>query len=309
MPTFSDFTFPSSTGKNTIHARVCKPDGQPRGIVQIAHGIAEYIDRYDPFMSFLADHGFIAVGNDHLGHGKSIARPEEQGIFAEEDGWNYVLKDMDQLHDRMHAEYPDLPYIFFGHSMGSFLTRNYIILHPEKPDLAIICGTGQQAAPIVWAGYTMANALVKSKGPHGDGTQLNNIAFGSYTKGYDDVRTPFDWLNRDPEQVDKYINDPLCGFVAKVSLFRDMMGGIRFISRQENINKMNKEMPVLFIAGGADPVGENGKGVEKAYKAFCKAGLKDVTMKIYPGARHEILNEINREEVMNDVLAWIEKRL
>ena len=309
MPTFRDFTFPSSTGKNTIHARLCMPDGQPRGIVQIAHGIAEYIDRYDPFMQFLAEHGFIAVGNDHLGHGKSIAKPEEQGIFAEEDGWSYVLQDMDRLHDKMHADYPDLPYIFFGHSMGSFLTRNYIILHPEKPDLAIICGTGQQAAPVVWAGYTMANLQVRSKGPHGDGTQLNNIAFGSYTKGYADVRTPFDWLNRDPAQVDKYIGDPLCGFVAKGSLFRDMMGGIRFISRQENINKMNKDTPVLFIAGGADPVGENGKGVERAYKAFCKAGLKDVTMKIYPEARHEILNELNRDEVMNDILAWIEKRL
>jgi len=309
MPTFSDFTFPSSTGKNTIHARLCMPDGQPRGIVQIAHGIAEYIDRYDPFMEFLAEHGFIAVGNDHLGHGKSIASPEEKGIFAEEDGWSYVLADMDLLHDRMHGEYPGLPYIFFGHSMGSFLTRNYLILHPDKPDLAIICGTGQQAPLIVWAGYTMANAQVKSKGPRGDGTQLNSIAFGSYTKGYDQVRTPFDWLNRDPAQVDKYINDPLCGFVASVSLFRDMMGGIRFISKQENINRMNKDLPVLFIAGGADPVGENGKGVERAYKAFCKAGLRDVTMKLYPEARHEILNEINRSEVMQDVLDWLDAHL
>ena len=309
MPTFSDFTFPSSTGKNTIHARKCVPDGEVRGVVQIAHGIAEYIDRYDPFMSFLAENGFVAVGNDHLGHGKSIAKPEEQGIFAETDGWDYVVADMDKLHDLTAAEYPGVPYIFFGHSMGSFLTRTYLICHPEKPSLAVICGTGHQAKLMVWAGYTIANMQVKSKGPRGDGKQLNDIAFGSYTKGYDEVRTPFDWLNRDPAQVDKYINDPLCGFIAKVSLFRDMMGGIKFIQDPANAAKMNKDTPVLFIAGGADPVGENGKGVDRAYKFFCSAGMKDVTEKIYPGARHEILNELNKDEVMHDVLNWINEKL
>ena len=309
MPTFSDFTFPSSTGKNTIHARLCMPDGEPRGIIQIAHGIAEYIDRYDPFMQFLAENGFIAVGNDHLGHGKSIASAEEQGIFAEEEGWSYVLKDMDALHDRMHAQYPDLPYIFFGHSMGSFLTRNYIIDHPDKPDLAIICGTGHQPKLMVWGGYTMARHYVRKDGPRGDGTKLNNIAFGSYNKGYDSVRTDFDWLNRDATKVDEYISVPLCGFVASVSLFRDMMGGIKYISDPKNIAKMNKDTPILFIAGGADPVGENGKGVERAYKAFCKAGMRDVFMRIYPDARHEILNELNHEEVFRDVLNWINEKL
>ena len=309
MPTFSDFTFPSSTGKNTIHARKCVPDCAVRGVVQIAHGIAEYIDRYDPFMSFLAENGFVAVGDDHLGHGKSIAAPEEKGVFADKDGWEHVVADMDKLHDITAAEYPGLPYIFFGHSMGSFLTRTYLIEHPDKPTLAIICGTGHQAAPMVWAGNLMANLQVKSKGYRGDGTMLNNIAFGSYTKGYDEVRTPFDWLNRDPAQVDKYINDPLCGFVASVGLFRDMMGGIKFIQDKANAAKMNKDTPVLFISGSADPVGENGKGVDRAYKFFCDAGMKDVTEKLYPNARHEILNELNRDEVMMDVLDWINEKL
>ena len=309
MPTFTDFTFPSSTGKNTIHARKCVPDGAVRGVVQIAHGIAEYIDRYDPFMSFLAENGFVAVGDDHLGHGKSIAAPEEKGVFADKDGWERVVADMDKLHDITAAEYPGLPYIFFGHSMGSFLTRTYLIEHPDKPTLAIICGTGHQAAPMVWAGNLMANLQVKSKGYRGDGTMLNNIAFGSYTKGYDEVRTPFDWLNRDPAQVDKYINDPLCGFVASVGLFRDMMGGIKYIQDPANAAKMNKDTPVLFISGSADPVGENGKGVDRAYKFFCDAGMKDVTEKIYPEARHEILNELNRDEVMADVLNWINEKL
>ena len=309
MPTFTDYTFPSVTGKNTIHVRKCVPDGAVRGVVQIAHGVAEYIDRYDPFMSFLADNGFVVVGNDHLGHGKSIASPEEQGFFNEADGWNCVVADMDRLHDLTVKDYPGLPYIFFGHSMGSFLTRTYLIQHPEKPTLAIICGTGHQAPVMVFAGNAIAQMQVKSKGPHGDGTLLNNIAFGSYTKGYAEVRTPFDWLNRDPAKVDAYINDPLCGFVATTSLFRDMMSGIKFIQDKKNAEKMNKDTPVLFIAGGADPVGENGKGVDRAYKFFCDVGMKDVTEKIYPEARHEILNELNREEVMKDVLDWINEKL
>ena len=309
MPSFIDFTFPSSTGCNTIHARKCVPDVAPKAVVQIEHGIAEHINRYDDFAQFLASNGYVVVGDDHLGHGQTITRDEDLGFFAEENGWDYVIRDIDKLRDLTHAEYPELPYIFFGHSMGSFLTRTYLIQHPDKPTLAIICGTGHQAPIMVFAGNAIAQMQVKSKGPHGDGTLLNNIAFGSYTKGYDEVRTPFDWLNRDPEKVDAYINDPLCGFVATVSLFRDMMGGIKYIQDKNNAAKMNKDTPILFIAGGADPVGENGKGVDRAYKFFCDAGMKDVTEKIYPEARHEILNELNREEVMKDVLDWINEKL
>ena len=152
MPKFEDFTFESSTGRNLIHARKCTPDSEPRAVIQIEHGIAEHINRYDDFMRFLAEHGFVAVGDDHLGHGQSITKPEEQGIFAEEDGWGYVLKDVDKLRGIMRKEYPDLPYIFFGHSMGSFIVRTYLIQHPEKYDAAIISGTGHQSKALVAAG-------------------------------------------------------------------------------------------------------------------------------------------------------------
>ncbi|MCR5663900.1 MAG: lysophospholipase [Oscillospiraceae bacterium] len=309
MPQFSDFNFASSSGFHKIHARLCVPDGEVRGVVQIAHGIAEYIDRYDPFMSFLAENGFVAVGNDHLGHGKSISVPEDLGIFAENDGWDYVLRDMDKLHDMMVEKYPGVPYIFFGHSMGSFLTRHYAILHPDKPSLVIICGTGHQLPPMVNAGCFMANTAVKLFGPRKVGKTLNQVAFGSYNKGYEKVRTACDWLNRDEKEVDKYVNDPLCGFVPSVSMFRDMMNGIKAITDPANIARMNKKTPVLFISGGSDPVGENGAGVERAYKAFCDAGLEDVKMKLYPGARHEILLELNHDEVFADVLGWINEKL
>ncbi|MBQ9687226.1 MAG: lysophospholipase [Oscillospiraceae bacterium] len=309
MSTFQDFSFESSTGKNTIHALKCLPEGKPKAIVQIAHGIAEHIDRYRDFMAFLADNGYLAVGNDHLGHGKSITAPSEQGIFAEDNGWDYVVRDMDRLHDIMRAQYPDTPYVFFGHSMGSFLTRTYLIKHPDKYDAAIISGTGHQTPAMVNGGYAMAQLYTKLFGPHKIGTTLNNVAFGSYTKGFENPRTAYDWLSRDPAVVDKYIADPLCGFVATVSLFRDMMGGIKFLTDQSNIDTMNKDKPIYFMSGEADPVGENGKGVDRAYKAFCKAGLRDVMIRLYPGGRHEMLNEINKADVYKDILAWLNEKI
>ena len=308
MPRFEDFYFDSSTGVNRIHARRCIPDAEPRGVVQIVHGIAEHINRYDDFMYFLAENGFYAVGDDHLGHGQSISKPEDKGFFAEEDGWNRVLDDLDTLRSLTVKECPGKPYIFFGHSMGSFLTRTYIIENPDKYDAAIISGTGQQPKPVVFAGYALADLMTKTKGPRADGTTLNNIAFGSYNDKIPDKKTEFDWLSRNEENVSRYIDDPLCGFVATVSLYRDMMSGIKFVTKQDNMNRMNKEHPVYFMSGAMDPVGDYGKGVEKAYKGFCKAGLHDVKMKLYPGGRHEMLNEINREEVFSDILNWLNER-
>ena len=309
MPEFREFYYESSTGRNRIRARMCTPDGTPRAIVQIAHGIAEHIDRYEAFMRFLAENGFVAVGNDHLGHGKSIARLEEQGIFAEKDGWNYVVEDMKKLRELAKEQFPNLPYIFFGHSMGSFLTRTFLIRYPDLYDAAILSGTGQQSPALVNGGYLAAELMTKLKGPHASGQALNDMAFGSYCKRIENPRTPFDWLSRDTETVDRYIADPLCGFVCKTSLYRDMMGGLKFLTSQKNINKMNKAAPIYFMSGAEDPVGDYGAGVETAYKAFCRAGLADVMIRLYPGGRHEMLNEINRGDVMQDILNWLNDKM
>ena len=309
MPTIKEFYFESTTGTNQIFARQYTPDSTPKAIVQIAHGIAEHIDRYQDFMWFLAENGYLAVANDHLGHGKSIRGIDEQGFFAEKDGWDYVVGDMEKLHDLMCEQYPGIPYVIFGHSMGSFLARTFIIKHPDKYDAVIISGTGHQGKALVTGGYMMANAFVKIYGPKKIGDTMNGIAFGAYNKAFQPERTPFDWLSRDEKVVDKYMADPLCGFVARVSLFRDMMGGIRFITNQDNINTMSKTQPVYFMSGAADPVGDNGVGVEKAYKAFCNAGLKDVTMRLYPDGRHEMLNELNKDQVYKDILNWLEDKV
>lgn len=309
MPAFSDIRFTSSTGLNTIYAKKCVPDVKARAVVQIAHGIVEKIDRYDDFMLFLAENGFVAVGNDHLGHGKSIGKPEEKGFFAARNGWNYVVEDMLRLHDRMVQDYPDIPYILFGHSMGSFLTRTYMINYPDKYDYAILSGTGHQGAALINAGYAAANLLCKLKGVRTDGKMLNDIAFGSYLDKIDNPRTAYDWLSKDSEQVDKYIADSDCGFICTASVYRDMMYGIKYITNAKNIAKMDMTKPVYFMSGDADPVGEYGKGVERAYKAFCKAGINDAMIRLYPGGRHEMLNETNRTDVYKDILNWIESKL
>lgn len=309
MPTFKDFYFNSSTGKNKIHARMCVPDAEPRAIVQIIHGIAEYIDRYDEFMSFLADNGIIAVGTDHLGHGKSIESEEQTGFFAYDNGWDYVVRDEEVLRLAMHENYPELPIIVFGHSMGSFMTRTLLIRYPDAFNAAIISGTGNQGAALVNGGLFMGNLVTGLKGAHHYSKFLNNLAFGSYNKIYDNPKTEYDWLSRDEANVQKYIDDPLCGFIPSCSLFRDMMTGVKFITNKKNLTAMNKNMPVYFMSGDMDPVGECGKGVQKAYNNFLEAGMKDVSIKLYPGGRHEMLNEINKDEVYTDILAWLGSKI
>ena len=309
MPTFKDFYFNSSTGKNKIHARMCVPDAEPRAIVQIIHGIAEYIDRYDEFMSFLADNGIIAVGTDHLGHGKSIESEEQTGFFAYDNGWDYVVRDEEVLRLAMHENYPELPIIVFGHSMGSFMARTMLIRYPDAFNAAIISGTGNQGAALVNGGLIMGNLVTGLKGAHHYSKFLNNLAFGSYNKIYDNPKTEYDWLSRDEANVQKYIDDPLCGFIPSCSLFRDMMTGVKFITNKKNLTAMNKDMPVYFMSGDMDPVGECGKGVQKAYNNFLEAGMKDVSIKLYPGGRHEMLNEINKDEVYTDILAWLDSKI
>lgn len=309
MSELKDFYFRSSSGRNTIRARICTPESPPKAVIQIAHGIAEHIERYDEFMLFLASNGYIAVGNDHLGHGKSAASSEEIGIFARDNGWDYVVKDMKLLYDTVSSQYKELPYILFGHSMGSFLTRTFLIEYPDILDAAIISGTGNQSKSLIGAGYILSEVLVLLKGAYSDGKTLDDIAFGAYCKRIDNPRTSFDWLSRDNTVVDAYIADPLCGFVAKSSLYRDMMFGIRYIIKPKNVSKMRKNLPILFFSGTEDPVGDYGSGVKKAYKLFCDSGMQDVYMKLYPGGRHEMLNESNRAEVFSDILSWIKAKI
>lgn len=304
-----DFYFQSTDVEHSIRVRKAVPGGPVKGVVQIAHGIAEHVERYDSFMSFLAENGFAVVANDHLGHGKSYKSEYDKGLFTEAPGWDTAVADMAKLHDLTVQDYPDVPYIIFGHSMGSFLARTYIIDYPEKHDLAILSGTGNQSPALIAAGCLMADFFCRKNGAYAVGNELCKIAFGSYLNKIPDPRTEYDWLSRDGAVVDAYIADENCGFTAKNGLYRDMMHGIKYITDKKNISKMDVSKPVCFMSGAEDPVGDYGKGVEKAYKLFCDAGCRDVMIRLYPGGRHEMLNELNKADVFQDVLNWIESRI
>lgn len=294
----SEFTFPSSDGVHQIHAVLWKPQGEPRGVVQLVHGICEYILRYDPFAQFLCDQGFAVTGHDHLGHGGSVTGPEEYGYFTD---WWALVRDARTVQDKIKESYPDLPYFLLGHSMGSFVARTYLIDYPGSLDGCILSGTGQEPAVSVAAGK-----LITALGdPHKANKLFYNLSIGAYNKKFAPNRTSADWICRDEGVVDAYLADPLCSFTTKAGMNHAMMGGLQYVAQKSNLARMDKDTPIYFFAGDADPVGAMGKGVEKVASWFREAGMKDVTVKLYPGGRHEMLNEINREEVYADVLAWL----
>ena len=271
----SEFYFPSSDGRTLIHVNQWTPLGGPvAGVVQIAHGVAEYGARYEPFARFLCGHGFAVVANDHLGHGKSLVEGCPMVYFGDENGWRHAVEDMEELRRRTAKVFPGVPYFLFGHSMGSFLSRTHLIRYPGRLDGCVLCGTGHMSPALIAGGKLIADREIR---------RLGRKAYSA-------------------------IADPLCGGDTTLGLFRDMLGGLGIITKQANIERMDKDLPVLFIAGDQDPVGEMGKGVRRAYQAFRKAGVGDVSIKLYHGLRHEILNEASRRYVYQDVLDWLETR-
>lgn len=293
-----------SHGAGRIHYCCWTPEGEVKGILQIVHGIAEYVERYDDFANYLTALGYLVVAEDHMGHGKSIGENGIQGYFH--GGWFTAVEDTCQLMKDTMAQYPGVPYVLFGHSMGSFMARTILAKYPDSGiAAAVICGTGWQPKAALPVLIKVVEGICKKTGEQNVSEQLQGMIFGGYTKGIENPRTPSDWLTRDEKIVDAYVADPLCGFTPSCGLLRDMMTGIYYIERSGNLKNMKKHLPVLFIAGGEDPVGSCGKGVERAAKEFKKAGMVNVACKIYPGCRHEILNELNKEEVYADVAAWL----
>ena len=302
-----EFYFP--VRKNTrIHCCQWLPEGKPRGIIQIVHGIAEYAARYDELAAVFTEHGFVVVAEDHMGHGNSISEEIPQGCFA--DGWLTAVSDTYRLLQMTKEEYPDLPYIIYGHSMGSFMTRTLLYTYPDAGlAAAVLSGTGWMPKPVLKSGRAICLLEGRRKGWNASSPTIDKLMFGSYNKGYENPRTPVDWLSRDEKEVDKYIADPLLGFSASIGLAREMLGGMLMNEEKENLEKMPKTLPVLFVSGDKDPVGGNGKGVRQTYEAFRAVGMQDVRIKLYPDARHELHNELNRKELHADVLAFLDEVL
>lgn len=310
MSVQQEFRFPSADGSTTLYARTWAPeDGAPRALFQIVHGISEHIGRYDDFACFLADHGFLVAAEDHLGHGRTPEDPNDLGFTAERNGWVKMTDNVKALHDKMRAAYPDLPYLLLGHSMGSFLARSYLIRYPSTVDACALLGTGQQPGPVLSAGLAACALERKRLGSHGRSALLQNLCFGAYNKQFKPNRTPSDWVCSVEAEVDRYVADPFCQVVPTVTLMGDMLGGIQFNQRKANLAQMDPTTPILFLSGGQDPVGSNGKGVRQAYQSFLDAGCRDVKLKLYPDGRHEMHNECNKDEVYQYILDWAQQHL
>ena len=303
MSQFIDFTLPSTVPGRTLHGFRCVPEGQVRAVLQLSHGMVEYIDRYRPLAEYLADRGILVTGHDHLGHGASIRTKEDYGYFAEPDGNRAVLADLHAVTVLTKELYPDLPYFLLGHSMGSFFARMYAVLYPETLHALVLSGTGGPN-PLAGVGLALTEAIGRVKGRKHRSKFLNNMAFGQYLKRVDSPDTPYDWISRDKEVVARYAQDAKCTFIFTASAFHELMAILRAVNRPQWAQKVDKRLPVALFAGDADPVGDYGRGVESVYRALKDAGVKDVFLKLYPGARHEILNETNRAEVYADILAW-----
>ena len=347
------FTFPSALGtaQSAEQPKVVgshgvlwmPPAGQPvRAIVQITHGMSEHIERYDHFARFLAAHGFAVCGQDNIGHGKSVASPDDWGHIPARGGKKALIENVHVLRGIMEklvteegvaaaggsarALAPDaaasadtaapaapdtapLPYFMFGHSMGSFILRDYLAHYGAGLAGAVICGTGHQSAAVATAGLAAAKAVARAKGERHISDMLFNLADGAYGKAIKGARTELDWLSTNPMVVDAYLADPACGFRFSAGAYIALTGLLVDLSKKSNINRIPKELPLYLIAGSEDPVGNRGRGVTRVLKEYKEAGIKDVDMRLYLGARHEILNEVDKEKVYADVLKWLEAHL
>ena len=308
MSQMIDFTLPSTVPGRTLHAFRCIPEGEVRAIVQLSHGMVEFIDRYKPLAEDLAGRGILVTGHDHLGHGGSIRTKDDYGYFAQPDGNRAVLDDLHAMTTLTKQLYPGVPYFLLGHSMGSFYARQYLCEYGAELDGAILMGTGYQPKALVTLARTVCRVLAVFFGWHHRSRLVRDLSFLGYNKGLEG-RTPHDWLNRDPAEVDKYRADERCMFTFTLNAYYSMFTGILRLYDPDFLNRMPKDLPLLFLAGDADPVGEQSKGVQRAIDSLKAVGVQNITQKFYPGARHELLVELNRQEVFADIGSWLDQQL
>lgn len=300
-----EFFYPSSSGKTQIHAVRYTPDGEIKAVLQISHGMVEFIERYEEFAQFLNEHNILVTGNDHLGHGGSINSKADYGYFAEVDGNGAVLDDLHKLTVITKELYPNVPYFLLGHSMGSFYARQYLCEYGSELDGAIIMGTGHMPLMLVKAGMVLSKIIATFRGWRYRSKFINNMAFGGYNKRFEPGETKSDWLSKNKDSVNAYLADERCTFVFTLNGYYNMLKGISRLYDRDLLDKMPKDLPVFFMSGEDDPVGEFKEGVLRAIQTFYDAGMKNVSAQFYPDDRHEILNELDRAEVYEDILAWM----
>lgn len=305
-----DFKFPSNDGKTTITAMRWLPEGEPKAVLQIAHGMQEHIDRYEPFAEWLCGRGFLVVGNNHLGHGKSMISDDYLGYFGPNPS-DLVVGDMHRLRELTQQQHAHAPYFMLGHSMGSFMLRKYLALYGKGLAGAIIMGTGYTPESATKGGLALIAVLSKLRGDLHKSTMVANLAFGKEYAPYDMTGNEPErsWLSHNVENVKAYYADPLCGFPFTLNGYKGLMEAVQFSCRQENANAIPKEVPLLVISGALDPVGGAGTGVRQAFRMLSAAGVKDLKLILYPDMLHEVLNEPDCAKVYADLADWMEARI
>lgn len=303
--TSSEFKLDAADGTE-LHVYEWLPDSKETdGIVQIAHGMAEHAKRYEHFAGFLTRNNFCVYANDHRGHGKTAGDLKNVGYLGASNGWDLLVSDSRQLGLHLQKKYPGKPHYVFGHSMGSLVIRNLIIDPGMKLSGAILSGTAYDPGIVGSLGLFLTRLLLFFNPDRKASPIMNELVFGAFNKSFRPSRTKFDWLSRDNDQVNKYIKDPYCGGIFSIRFFNDFLKGLIYVSNQSNISKMPCDLPVIIFSGDEDPAGNKGKGVIEVYNKFKKAGIENLTLKLFPGGRHEMLNEINKDEVYRFILDWL----
>ncbi len=302
----SNFTFTDSDGFE-IFVYHWMSDSPRKGIIQISHGMVEDASRYRRFAAKLVDSGYVVYANDHRGHGKTAGTPEMVG-YCGSDGFNGMVRDMGQLTQLIRQRDPGLPVFLFGHSMGSFLCQQYMIDYREEPPAGVILsGTnGKDPTWLLCILGALAKREIKKNGAQWRSERLTNLIFRNYNRPFKPSRTEFDWLSRDSVEVDEYINNPFCGSICSSGFYLDLFNARRKLFLSETLVKLPKDLPLYVFAGARDPVGRKGAGILQLVKLYRKYGLTNVASRLYPNGRHEMLNEMNRDEVMQHVLDWLD---
>lgn len=307
-----NFTFLSNDGKTAVHAVKWTPDtGEYNAILQITHGMVEFIERYIPFAEFLTTKGYMVVGHDHIGHGQSVASQDDWGYFCEGSPSDILVEDMHKLRTMIQEDNPKVPYFMLGHSMGSFMLRKYLAVHNEKLRGAIIMGTGFIPENMTKLALMLTSVVAKLRGERHRSKLIQSLAFGADYKGFDMTgENPEDsWLTKDVDIVNTYYNEPRCTYMFTVNGYKGLFEAVNYSCNPENAAKIPKKLPLFIVSGEQDPVGGLGKGVKDVYDMYKAADMLDLTYKLYENDRHEILNEIDKQVVFEDLLAWMNVRI
>lgn len=300
--------FITAVDGSEIYLRTWLPENEPRAVVQIAHGMAEHTGMYTEFVEALLHAGFAVYAHDHRGHGKTVKHEEDYGHYEPNIGWDKVVHDVILISELIRKEHTCQLFLL-GHSMGSFLARRAVQLHGELYDGLLISGTGGNPSLLGKIGYFVATMEMKMRGEKTKSPLLNFLSFGNFNSHFKPKRTEFDWLSSDDEQVDRYIDDSLCGFICTTSFYRELFRGVLTVNKMEEYEKTRKDLPIYIFSGDRDPVGNMGKGVQEVYEKYKTCGVKDISIRLYKDGRHEMFHEVNRQEVFQDLICWLNRRM